>query len=132
LFGSNKLAHIDPETLEHDEIELPRAGARPRRLEVLADGRVWYVDYADGMLGVYDPESGGFTEWRMPQGKGARPYGMAADASGNLWMVATGVQPNVCRLRRRHDSSHALSRTIGRSVVRHGHQLRWAGNRRAR
>jgi streptogramin lyase len=31
LFGSNKLAHIDPETLEHDEIELPRAGARPRR-----------------------------------------------------------------------------------------------------
>jgi virginiamycin B lyase len=95
LFGSNKLAHIDPQTLAHDEIELPRAGARPRRLEVLADGRVWYVDYAEGMLGVYDPEAGDFTEWQMPQGKGARPYGMASDSSGNLWMVATGVQPNV-------------------------------------
>ncbi len=95
LFGSNKLAHIDPETLEHDEIKLPRAAARPRRLEVLADGRVWYVDYADGILGVYDPEAGDFTEWRMPQGRGARPYGMAADSSGNLWMVATGVRPNV-------------------------------------
>lgn len=95
LFGSNKLAHIDPETLEHDEIELPRADARPRRLEVLDDGRVWYVDYAQGMLGVYDPEAGDFTEWEMPQGSGARPYGMASDSRGNLWMVATGVQPNV-------------------------------------
>ncbi|MDX1405780.1 MAG: lyase [Woeseiaceae bacterium] len=95
LFGSNKLAHIDPETLQHDEIELPRPDARPRRLEVTADGRVWYVDYAKGMLGVYAPESGEFTEWQMPQGEGARPYGMASDSRGNLWMVATGVQPNV-------------------------------------
>jgi virginiamycin B lyase len=95
LFGSNKLAHIDPETLEHDEIELPRAAARPRRLEVLDDGRVWYVDYAKGMLGVYDPAAEDFTEWQMPQGRGARPYGMAADASGNLWVAASGVQPNV-------------------------------------
>jgi virginiamycin B lyase len=31
----------------------------------------------------------------MPQGEGARPYGMASDASGRLWMVASGVQPNV-------------------------------------
>jgi virginiamycin B lyase len=95
LFGSNKLAHIDPQSLEHDEIELPRADARPRRLEVLDDGRVWYVDYAKGMLGVYDPASQEFTEWQMPQGEGARPYGMASDSSGKLWMVATGVQPNV-------------------------------------
>lgn len=95
LFGSNKLAHIDPATLEHEEIELPRTDARPRRLEVTADGRVWYVDYAEGMLGVYDPDSENFAEWQMPQGKGARPYGMASDASGKLWMVATGVQPNV-------------------------------------
>ncbi len=95
LFGSNKLAHINPRTLELDEIELPRDEARPRRLEVLDDGRVWYVDYAKGMLGVYDPGSKDFTEWRMPQGEGARPYGMASDSSGNLWMVASGVRPNV-------------------------------------
>ena len=86
LFGSNKLAHIDPDTLEHDEIELPREAARPRRLEVTADGLVWYVDYAEGMLGRYDPASGTFTEWQLPQGKGARPYGMASDSGGRLWM----------------------------------------------
>ncbi len=95
LFGSNKLAHIDPETLAHDEIELPRPEARPRRLEVTADGNIWYVDYAKGMLGRYQPSTAKFTEWQMPQGEGARPYGMASDASGRLWMVASGVQPNV-------------------------------------
>lgn len=95
LFGSNKLAHINPQSLTHDEIELPRSEARPRRLEVLADGRVWYVDYAKGMLGVYDPVIAEFTEWQMPQGSGSRPYGMASDSGGNLWMAASGVQPNV-------------------------------------
>ena len=95
LFGTNKLAHIDPESLEHEEIEIPRPEARPRRLEVLADGSVWYVDYAKGMLGRYDPAERRFDEWQMPQGEGARPYGMASDASGNVWMVASGVQPNV-------------------------------------
>lgn len=95
LFGSNKLAHIDPSTLEQVEIELPRADARPRRLEVLDDGRVWYVDYAKGMLGVYDPVGRSFNEWPLPQGERSRPYGMASDSSGKLWLVATGVQPNV-------------------------------------
>lgn len=95
LFGTHKLGHINPQSLALEVIELPRTGARPRRLEVLSDGRVWYVDYAQGMLGVYDPRSKAFREWLMPQGKGARPYGMASDRNGMLWMVATGVQPNV-------------------------------------
>jgi virginiamycin B lyase len=62
---------------------------------VLDDGRVWYVDYAKGMLGVYDPVGKSFSEWQLPQGERSLPYGMASDSSGNLWMVATGVQPNV-------------------------------------
>lgn len=95
LFGTHKLAHIDPLTLEFREIDLPRTNARPRRLEVTADGMVWYVDYAQGMLGRYNAEKDEFTEWQMPQGKLAKPYGMASDSSGMLWMVASGVQPNV-------------------------------------
>ncbi|MCA8888670.1 MAG: hypothetical protein KDA46_07580, partial [Parvularculaceae bacterium] len=95
LFGTNKLAHVDQQTLALKEIVLPRAEARPRRLEVTTDGRVWYVDYATGMLGVYNPADETFSEWRMPQGEDARPYGMASDDKGRLWMAATGVQPNV-------------------------------------
>lgn len=95
LFGTSKLAQIDPETMALREIDLPRDSARPRRLEVLEDGTVWYVDYADGMLGKYDPQTEAFEEWLMPQGEDARPYGMASDSSGRVWMVAAGVQPNV-------------------------------------
>ncbi len=95
LFGTNKLANLDPETMELRELVLPREEIRPRRLEVTSDGRVWYGDYAKGILGVYDPETEEFKEWPMPQGEGAKPYGMAADGKGRIWMVATGVQPNV-------------------------------------
>lgn len=95
LFGTNKLAHIDPETLELKEIDLPRAEARPRRVEITSDGRVWYGDYAKGVLGAYNPKTKKFKEWPMPQGEGARPYGMASDGKDRIWMVATGVQPNI-------------------------------------
>ena len=95
LFGVPKLAHIDPETMALTEVDLPRETARPRRLEVLADGSVWYVDYADGMLGKYNPKTKKFAEWPLPQGEGSRPYGMASDSEGRLWMVASGPAPNV-------------------------------------
>lgn len=95
LFGTNKLAHVDADTLELTEIDLPRDSARPRRIEITSDGRVWYGDYADGILGVYDPDDASFEEWPMPQGADARPYGMASDSEDRIWVVATGVQPNV-------------------------------------
>ena len=95
LLGTNKLAQIDPETMALREIVLPREETRPRRLEVTADGRVWYVDYAKGFLGAYDPAADAFKEWAFPEGEQARPYGTASDASGRIWAVATGVQPNI-------------------------------------
>jgi virginiamycin B lyase len=95
LLGTNKIVGMDPETMELRTFDLPREEARPRRIEVTADGRVWYVDYAKGYLGAYDPEADDFEEWQMPQGEDARPYGTASDASGRIWAVATGVQPNI-------------------------------------
>ncbi len=95
LFGTNKLAKIDPATLTLKEIMLPREEARPRRLEVTADGRVWYVDYVMGQLGVYDPHKNSIDEWGLPSGQNARPYGMASDSHGRIWVVATGPQPNL-------------------------------------
>ncbi|RMD88322.1 MAG: lyase [Alphaproteobacteria bacterium] len=95
LFGTSKLASIDPETLLLTEHSLPDTGARPRRLEVLDDGQIYYVDYARGMLGHYDPQTAEVEEWAMPSGAGARPYGMAHDAAGRIWFVETGVDPNL-------------------------------------
>ena len=86
---------IDPDTLALSEVDLTREEARPRRLEVTSDGRVWYVDYAQGRLGVYDPGSEEFKEWILPSGETSRPYGTALDSQGRIWMVETGVLPNL-------------------------------------
>ena len=95
LFGTNKLATVDPASMELRTVDLPRAEARPRRLEVTSDGRVWYVDYADGYLGAYDPNTGEFEEWRAPSAERSRPYATELDAQGRIWFVETGVQPNL-------------------------------------
>ena len=94
LLGTNKLAAIDPLTLRLHEYEVPDANARPRRIGVTSDGNVYYVDYARGMLGRYDPSGKTFDEWQMPSGSSARPYGMAIDARDNVWFVETGPSPN--------------------------------------
>lgn len=95
LFGTNRLARLDPVTLEVTTVELPRSEARPRRIEITADGRIWYGDYRGGILGVYDPQSGEFAEYPLPQGGNSRPYAMARDSQDRIWVAATGVQPNV-------------------------------------
>jgi virginiamycin B lyase len=94
LFGTGKLAQIEPDSLELTIVDLPRPETRPRRLVITSDGRVWYGDYAAGRLGVYDPAENDFREWPLPQGEEARPYGMAVDSQDRVWVVATGVQPN--------------------------------------
>lgn len=95
LFGTHKLAKVDPNTMQLTEIPLEREEARPRRLALTSDGMLWYVDYAQGYLGKYNPKDGAFTEWELPEGTESRPYAMASDANDNLWMVETGVSPNL-------------------------------------
>lgn len=94
LFGTNKLARVNAKTLALEEIALPREDARPRRIGLTSDGKVWYVDYAQGKLGRLDPADSSFREWDMPSGSGSRPYGMAVDDQDRIWFVETGVQPN--------------------------------------
>lgn len=95
LLGTNKLASVDPDTLELTEYEIPAAGARPRRLEITSDGRIWYADFARGHIGLYDPATDRFDEWALPSGGNSRPYGMASDENDRVWVVETGVTPNL-------------------------------------
>jgi virginiamycin B lyase len=93
-FGSHKLLKIDPDDLSLTEIDLPNTESRPRRLGITSDGNVWYVDYALGILGRYDPASSEFSEWPLPHGADSKPYGMAVDRNDRIWLVETGVSPN--------------------------------------
>lgn len=95
LFGTYKLATVDPATMELTEIPLERESARPRRIAYTSDGAIWYVDYVGGYLGKYNPTDESFEEWTLPEGSASRPYAMASDADDNIWLIETGVSPNL-------------------------------------
>lgn len=120
--GTNKLLRIDEMTMAVREVELPRAEARPRRLQPTSDGRIWYVDYAGGRLGAYDPAADSFQEWQLPGGADARPYAIAVDDQDRLWIVETtrgepntlvGFDPATERF------VHAVDIPSGGGTVRH-------------
>lgn len=92
LFGTNKLATIEMGRLK--EITLDRTDNRPRRLDMASDGTIWYVDYNQGYIGSYDPQTGVNKDWRAPGKINSRPYGMAIDKRDDVWFVETGIQPN--------------------------------------
>jgi virginiamycin B lyase len=94
LFGTNKLASIDPASLALTEHALPFDDARPRRLLVATNGAIFYGDYARGELGRLDPAIGRIKTWPLPGGSRSRPYGMAIDRHDRVWTVETGARPN--------------------------------------
>ena len=87
LFGTNRIAKVDPATFTARDFTTPREGARTRRIEVTSDDVVWYVDYAGGFLGRLDPASGAAKEWQMPGGATSNPYAMAVDENDRLWVA---------------------------------------------
>jgi virginiamycin B lyase len=93
LFATNKIATIDPKTLEYKEFTLPDSRARARRIAVTSDGTVWFGDYR-GFLGHLNPKTGAYEEFALPSGAGAQPYAMTQDDQDRVWLVETGVQPN--------------------------------------
>ncbi len=94
LFNTNRIAMVDPQTMELTTFDLPDERSRPRRLVIDSEDNVWYVDYALGRLGRLDPETGEVREWDNPSGEQSRPYGVAIDADDRVWFVETGPRPN--------------------------------------
>jgi virginiamycin B lyase len=92
-FGTNKLASINPSTMEITEYLLPE-GARPRRLAITSSDMIYYSDFARGHLGWMDPYRREIKEWPSPGGAGARPYGIAITPDGAVWYSESGVNPN--------------------------------------
>jgi len=92
-FRTNKVARINPDTMEITEFTLPQ-GARPRRLAIAPDDRVYYSDYARGYLGRLDPKTGKTEEWPSPGGPRSMPYAILAMPVGTMWYSESDIQPN--------------------------------------
>jgi len=61
----------------------PNSGVR----RVWADslGRLWISQYNAGQLARYDPETGAWSEWRLP-GEQPRPYAIYVDSRNQIWL----------------------------------------------
>jgi virginiamycin B lyase len=94
LFGTNKVAMVDPATMQMREYALADAQSRSRRIVVTGDDMVWYVDYTRGQVGRLNPNTGEVAEWPAPGGARSFPYAMTLDDQGMIWYVETGARPN--------------------------------------
>jgi virginiamycin B lyase len=92
-FGTNKLASIDPVTMEIHEYVLPNPASRPRRIAITPDDVIYYSDYSRGYLGRFDPKTGQKSEWPSPGGDKSLPYAITY-LNGAIWYVESGVKPN--------------------------------------
>jgi virginiamycin B lyase len=92
-FDSNKMAKIDPKTMEITEYTLPET-ARPRRMAIDANDNVYFTDFRSGNLGRLDPTSGAVKMWPSPGGPGSDPYGITITPDGMVWYSESGVKPN--------------------------------------
>ena len=92
-FNTNKMAKIDPQSMEITEYKLPE-GARPRRMAIDAKDEIYFTDYEGGHLGRLDPTTGKVKMWDSPSGSGAAPYGIAITPDGTVWYSESGVKPN--------------------------------------
>ena len=101
LFGTNKLATINPNTMEIREYALPDAASRPRRIAIVGD-EVWYSDFSRGFLGRYNIATGEHKEWASPSGPQSQPYGIVF-AKGAIWYNELFCQAEYYRALRSQD-----------------------------
>ena len=90
-FRGNRIGHVDADTMEITEHELPNPDSRPRRLAITQDNVIWYTDFPRGYIGRFDPATGDVQEWMSPSGPDSQPYGIAA-IDNVIWYSESGVR----------------------------------------
>jgi virginiamycin B lyase len=94
LFSGQYIGTIDPQTFELKTYKLASDSTMNRRIAITSDDKLYYTDYARGRLGMLDPATGKVSDWALPGGPAALPYGMIIDDQNRVWVAETGSQPN--------------------------------------
>ncbi|MGH2358728.1 MAG: virginiamycin B lyase family protein, partial [Candidatus Limnocylindria bacterium] len=71
-------------------IEPPTAGAGLRRAWSDSRGRIWVSEWFAGQVGVYDPETDAWREWRLP-GEAPQAYAVFVDETDAVWLTDFGA-----------------------------------------
>ena len=83
--AGNHIARIDVETGEATVIEPPTRDQGARRVWSDSKGRIWVSYWNTGQVGMYDPASRSWKEWKLPGN--ARAYSVWVDAADKVWLT---------------------------------------------
>jgi virginiamycin B lyase len=84
------LGAVDRTTGDVTVIDPPTAGAGLRRVWSDSDGRLWVSEWNAGQVGVYDPATETWEEWRLP-GDAPMAYSVFVDDEDVVWLTDFGA-----------------------------------------
>jgi virginiamycin B lyase len=83
--AGNHIAHIDVETGVATIIEPPTKEQGARRVWSDSRGRIWVSYWNTGQVGMYDPASKAWREWKLPGN--AHAYSVWVDDQDKVWLT---------------------------------------------
>jgi virginiamycin B lyase len=88
--ANNYLARIDPESGEATVLDPPTVQQGARRVWSDSVGRLWISEWYAGQVGMYDPATGIWEEWKLP---GSQPlaYAVFVDENDIVWLSDFGA-----------------------------------------
>jgi virginiamycin B lyase len=89
LAGSH-IAHVGRTTGAATIVEPPTAGQGARRVWSDSKGRIWVSEWNAGQVGVHDPRTGSWKEWRLP-GDSPQAYAVYVDGRDIVWLTDFGA-----------------------------------------
>jgi virginiamycin B lyase len=84
LRRDGRIGKVDAKTLQVTKYQQPTPTGFPRRIQVDADGLVWFAEFQAGKIGQFDPKSERFKEFALP-GEKPTPYALGVDADHKVW-----------------------------------------------
>lgn len=84
--ANNHIARIDTESGDATVIEPPTARQGARRVWSDSRGRIWVSYWNTGQVGMYDPATKAWREWKLP-GDSPRVYSVWVDDADKVWLT---------------------------------------------
>jgi virginiamycin B lyase len=87
--AGNYIARINLETGNATVLDPPTQEQGARRVWPDSTGRVWFTEWNVGKLGMYDPVTNEWKEWKLP-GQNPQPYAVFVDDKDIVWLSDFG------------------------------------------
>src|SRR5438876_4683568 len=84
--ANNHIARIDTETGAATVIEPPTPHQGARRVWSDSRGRIWVSYWSTGQVGMYDPATNAWREWKLP-GNSPHAYSVWVDDADKVWLT---------------------------------------------